>query len=42
MDQRNQCYHIFERNSFPCMNNFNAGTQFIKRKMYQVGTKKLI
>lgn len=42
MDQRNQCYHIFERNSSSCMNNFNAGTQFIKYKIYQISTKKLI
>lgn len=40
MEEKNQCSHIFERKSSLCMNNFNAGTQFIQYQFYQVDTQK--
>lgn len=42
MEQRNQFCHIFERKRFPRVNNLNAGVQFIKCKLYQIDTNKLI
>lgn len=37
-EHRNQRRHIFERKDSPCMNDFNASTQFIKFKFDQVDT----